>query len=120
MKPTIGHTEFGSITVEGESFDHDIVIRLDGRIKKRHKKLSKSVYGTSHVISLAEAEDIYDEGADQLIIGSGQTGALRLSKEAEKFFQSKDCQVDLSPTYQAIYTWNDASGAVIGMFHVTC
>ena len=34
MKPQIQDTEFGSITVADEEFDHDIVIRLSGKVKK--------------------------------------------------------------------------------------
>jgi hypothetical protein len=120
MKPKIGHTEFGLITVGGESFDYDILIRLDGQVKKRKKKLSKEVYGTSHIVSLAEAMDIYERGAEQLVVGSGQSGMLRCSEEALGFFKEKGCQVDVKPTPQAIQTWNAAKGAVIGMFHVTC
>jgi hypothetical protein len=56
MKPTLDGTEFGSITVDGETFDHDIVIRLSGNVKKRMNRLSKQQYGTSHTVSLAEAE----------------------------------------------------------------
>jgi hypothetical protein len=51
MKPHIDQTMFGSITVEGTPFGHDVIIRLNGQIKKRKKKLSKAVYGTSHVRS---------------------------------------------------------------------
>ena len=51
-KPTINDTGFGSITVDGESYDHDIIITLEGEVKKRKKKLSKSIYGSSHTISL--------------------------------------------------------------------
>jgi len=54
MKPRIDGSEFGSITIAGETLDHDVLIRPDGKVKKRKKKLSKEVYGTSHVISLAE------------------------------------------------------------------
>jgi hypothetical protein len=120
MKPTIGHTEFGSITVEGESFDHDIVIRLDGQVKKRKKKLSKDIYGTSHILSLPEAEAIFEPGAQHVIVGSGQSGVLRLSDEALAFFRSKHCQVQIFPTPQAIQHWNETKGARIGVFHVTC
>jgi len=120
MKPAIGHTEFGSISVAGESFDHDILIRLDGRVKKRQKKLSKDVYGTSHIVSLAEAQQIYDKGAERLIIGAGQSGMLRLSDEAAQYLQERHCLVELLPTPQACQAWNAARGAVIGMFHVTC
>ena len=55
MKPTIDGTKFGSITVAGETLEWDIMIRLSGKVKKRKKKLSKAVYGTSHTSSLDEA-----------------------------------------------------------------
>jgi hypothetical protein len=54
MNPGIDATDFGSITVEGTVFDHDVVIGPDGEVSKRKKKLSKAVYGTSHTISLQE------------------------------------------------------------------
>lgn len=120
MKPKIDATRFGSITIAGEKLRHDVVIRPDGTVKKRKKKLSKAVYGTSHTLSLAEAEDVYQAGAEHLIIGTGQTGLVTLSPEAEAFFQEKGCGVDLLPTPKAIRAWNEAQGAVIGLFHVTC
>ena len=94
MKPVINGTKFGSITVDGETYDHDIVIRLSGKVKKRKKKLSKERYGTSHTVSMEEAEHIYDDGAEQVVVGTGQHGLLKLSDEAE--------------------------GKTIAMFHVTC
>ena len=52
MKPTIDRTMYGSITIKGRRYERDVLIRLDGGVKKRKKKLSKAVYGTSHTISL--------------------------------------------------------------------
>ena len=40
MKPTINNTEFGSITIDKEVYDHDVIISLDGQVKKRKKELS--------------------------------------------------------------------------------
>jgi len=120
MKPTIQGTKFGSITVDGETHDHDIVIRLSGKVKKRKKKLSKQQYGTSHTVSLAEAEHIYDDGAEQVIIGTGQHGILKLSDEAKGFFKDHDCSVEAGPTPDAVKAWNEAEGRTIAMFHVTC
>ncbi len=62
MKPHIDGTEFGSITVDGESYEHDIVIRLSGNVKKRKKKLSKERYGTSHTVSVDQKRR-HSEGA---------------------------------------------------------
>jgi len=120
MQPKINATQFGSITVDGTPFTHDILIDLEGQIQKRKKKLSKQIYGTSHTLSLAEAEHVYQEGAQQLILGSGQYDQCRLSDEAESFFQQKNCTVKILPTPEAIKAWNEAQGQVIGLFHITC
>lgn len=120
MKPAIDETDFGYIVIDGTKIGHDVVIRLSGEVKKRKKKLSKAVYGTSHTVSLDEAKHIYEDGAERLIIGSGQTGMVSLSDEAADYFQKKQCAVDLHPTPRAIKEWSKAQGAVIGLFHVTC
>ena len=113
MKPHIDGTEFGSITVDGEMYDHDIVIRLSGNVKKRKKKLSRERYGTSHTVSMEEAEHIYDDGAEQVIVGTGQHGVLKLSEGAEGFFKDHGCSVQALPTPDAVTTWNEAEGKAI-------
>ena len=120
MKPRIDDTEFGSITIAGDRFEHDVLIRLGGEVTKRKKKLSKAVYGTSHTVSLAEAEYIHESGAERLIVGTGQNGMVALSAEAAEYFARKGIAVDLAPTPEAIGRWNKAKGSVIGLFHVTC
>lgn len=120
MKPQIDGTDFGGIVIDGERYDHDVVIRLSGDVKKRKKRLSKEVFGTSHRVSLDEAKHIYDEGALHVIIGSGQYGALDVSKEAQEYFLRKGCEVTVAPTPEAVKSWNDAKGKVVAMFHVTC
>lgn len=119
-RPRIDGTTFGSITVEGRKIKNDIILRLDGSIEKRKKKLSKSVYGTSHKISLEEARYIYEEGAELMIIGAGQYRRLMLSDEAEGYLSKKACRVRLTATGRAIIAWNIADEKVIGLFHVTC
>lgn len=58
MKPKINKTKFGTITIDGKLFDYDVIIRLDGQIKKRKKKLFKVVYDTSNTVSKDEAKHI--------------------------------------------------------------
>ena len=120
MKPNIDQTSFGSITIEGKEFEHDVLIRLDGQVEKRKKKLSKALYGTSHIVSLDEAKYVYEKGTERLILGSGQYGNVELSEEAADYFKRKHCQVKLLPTPEAIRAWNEAQGSVAGLFHVTC
>lgn len=72
MKPVIDYTEFGCISIDGQRYEHDVVIRLDGSVEKRKKNLSKEKYGTSHRVSLDEAHHLYEAGAERMIVGAGQ------------------------------------------------
>jgi len=118
--PKIDHTSFGSITVDGKVYDHDIFITPQGQVKKRKKKLSKAIYGTSHTLSLQEIKYIYQEGAEGIVIGSGQYGVAQLSGEAASFLSEKGCTVFLGSTPEAITKWNSLEGNTIGLFHITC
>ena len=120
MKPIIRKSSFGSIQIDEKKYDHDVVISLDGSIRKRKKKLSKEVFGTSHIISLAEAEDIYESGAELLIIGSGVNNLVKLSNEAAQYFEDHQLKAVLDATPRAADKWNLAEGKVIGLFHITC
>jgi hypothetical protein len=113
-------TEFGSITIDRKTYEHDVVIRLSGEVIKRKKKLSKKYYGTSHVLSKDEAKFVFEKGCEQLIIGSGQMGNVHLSPEADAYFAKKGCKVLLHPTPEAIRVFNKSPAKKIGLFHVTC
>lgn len=116
----IDGTEYGRITIDGENYPYDVVIRLSGKIRKRKKKLSKMHYGTSHIVSLDEAEFVYQKGSPLLVVGTGQDGNLRLSPEAAEFFARKGCAVLAEPTPRAIAAFNRVKGDRIALFHVTC
>jgi hypothetical protein len=111
---------FGAITIDGKTYERDVVIRLSGEVVKRKKKLSKKLYGTSHVLSEDEAKFLFEKGCDQVVIGSGQMGNVQLSPEAEAYFERKGCEVLLKPTPRAIQMYNRSRAKRIGLFHVTC
>ena len=116
----IEKTTFGTITIGGKTYEHDVVIRLSGEVVKRKKKLSKKYYGTSHTLLKDEAKFVFEKGCEQLIVGSGQIGNVHLSPEAESYFATKDCKVLLQPTPEAIQVFNRSRAKKIGLFHVTC
>lgn len=120
MKPEIGETSFGSIMINEKTYNHDIIIRRNGTVEKRKKKLSKVVYGTSHSVALDEIKYVYEEGTEGIVIGSGQYGVLDLSDKARKFLVEKHCDFKVLPTPQAIEEWNRKEGEFIGLFHITC
>ena len=115
----IERTSFGTITIDRKTYEHDVIIRLSGEVARRKKKLSKKYYGTSHVLK-DEAKFVFENGCEQLILGSGQMGNVRLSPEAETYFAKKGCTVLLQPTAEAIHAFNNSRAKKIGLFHVTC
>jgi len=116
----IERTTFGTITIDGTTYDHDVIVRLSGQIVKRKKKLSKKYYGTSHIVSKDEAKFVFEQGCEQLIVGSGQEGNVHLSPEAEAYLAKKGCEVLLQPTPEAIRLFNRSNAKKVGLFHVTC
>jgi hypothetical protein len=116
----IDSTEFGSITISGKTYDHDVVIRLSEKVVKRKKRLSKRIYGTSHTVSEDEAQFVFEKGCEVLIFGTGQYGSAALSPEAAAFLEKQGCRVIAEPTPEAIRTFNTRPQPKIGLFHVTC
>ena len=120
MKPEIEATAFGSITIGGRKIRSDVILNTKGEVKKRKKKLSKRIFGTSHIISLDEAEYVYEQGIELLIVGTGQFDSVRLSDEAVDYFKKHNCEVELAATPDAAVIWNKSKGKIMGLFHVTC
>ena len=121
MKPHIDRTVFGCITINGQEYEHDTIIRLDGSVDKRNKKLSKLIFGNSHKMSKKEAQFIFQEGAEYVVIGTGHYGELELSEEARSYFENCHCRVEAMNTKKAIVFYNEFTGdKVIAIFHVTC
>lgn len=116
----IDGTAFGEITVDGKTYNHDVVVRLSGEVVKRNKKLSKERYGTSHIVSKKEAKFVFEKGCELLVLGAGQEGRAHLSPEATAYLAEKECEVVAAPTPEAIRAFNKAHGRKVGLFHVTC
>lgn len=119
-KMSIQGAKFGSITIDGKTYEHDVIVRLSGKVEKRKKKLSKKKYGTSHILSKAEAKFVLEDGCDVVIIGAGQEGNVRLSPEASEYFEKKGCKVVVQPTPEAIQSFNQSREKKIGLMHITC
>ena len=116
----IDATSFGSITIDGATHEHDVVIRLSGKVVKRKKKLSKKRYGTSHTISEDEVRFVFERGCETMVVGTGQMGVARLSEEAGEFLKRKGCAVVARPTPEAVEAFNKLKSPKTGLFHVTC
>ena len=114
----IENTTFGTITMDGKTYEHDVVVRLSGEVVKRKKKLSKKYYGASHILSKDEGKICFRKGMRAANCGSGQIGNVRPSPEAEPFSRKRTVRLQLTP--EGIRVFNRSTAKKIGLFHVTC
>ena len=85
----INATTFGAITINGKIYDHDVIIRLSGAVEKRRKRLSKEMYGTSHIVSKAEAKFVFEDDCELLIVGAGQGWKRALVSRGKRVFRQE-------------------------------
>lgn len=118
--PQITGTRFGEITVGGQTYEHDVYVLADGRVKKRKKKLAKRAYGTSHKIGPDELAKVCEGDPQAVFLGTGQYGVAELTDDGERFLRDRDVAWRAMPTPQAIRAYNDCSAAKAALLHVTC
>jgi hypothetical protein len=87
-----------------------VIIRLDGKLAKRNKQLSKAISDTSHTISLAEAKPALPGRAARLLTRAGQSGSVALSDEAAALSHGTTARWRLLTTLGAIQAWNADAG----------
>lgn len=110
---------FGLIEVEGERFDHDVVID-HGRVTKRRKKASKPRADRYGHTPLSLLEPIPWD-CRRLVVGTGASGALPI--EPEVFDEAKRRKVKLValPTEAACARLaQEDPRSTNAILHVTC
>jgi hypothetical protein len=110
---------FGSIKIDGKTYEHDVVID-QGEIKKRKKKRSKKFRDKFGHTPLSIEEKIPWK-CRQLIIGNGFSGALPVMDAVKRKAEKRGVELIILPTPKALERLNkkstDDTNAVI---HVTC
>jgi hypothetical protein len=109
---------FGSIVVDGTTYDHDLVVD-GGRIRKRHKGPSKPLRGRYGHTPLSADEDI-PWTCRRLIIGSGADGRLPVMKEVLEEAERRGVEVEVHPTAEAIEELNASPVDTNAILHLTC
>ena len=108
---------FGSIRIDGTTYEHDVVIDR-GHIRKRNKKPSKKFRDTFGHTPLSIEEDIPWK-CQRLVIGTG-TGALPVMDEVKREADRRRIKLDILPTAGAIKTLQEATDETNAILHVTC
>lgn len=108
---------FGSICIDGVTYENDVVIDR-GKVRKRKKKPSRKFRDAFGHTPLSIEENIPWK-CRRLVIGTG-TGALPVMKEVTEEARRRKIEVVVLPTKQAIETLEQNPGKTNAILHVTC
>lgn len=113
----IEYPRFGTIVVDGASYDHDVVI-ADSAVLARDKGPSRSKAAGHTPLTAAELIPL---SKPRLIIGSGYSGRLPVLPEVEATARARGVEVTVLPTAEACVLLRSLDHrAVNAILHVTC
>ena len=109
---------FGSIEVDGTTYEHDLVIDR-GAVRKRRKGPSKPLRARFGHTPLSADEDIPWE-CRRLVIGSGASGSLPVMDEVVEEAQRRGVELMVLPTRAALEELEGADPGTNAILHLTC
>lgn len=114
---------FGSITIDGKIYNHDVEVRWSGEILKWWRK-------ESHIIDVEDIKRATDQNPEIIITGTGESGLAEVTQRAQNFIREKGIELIIERTGEAVKTFNiikeksEQEGGypreIIGLFHLTC
>ena len=120
MSPSVrisGYT-FGSVCVDGVTYEHDLIIDR-GKIRKRNKGASRQFRGAYGHTPLSAAEDS-PWRCRRLVIGTGADGALPVMDEVRQQACRREVDLVIVPTAQAVSILAKAAKDTNAILHLTC
>ena len=115
--------KFGSITINGKTYNHDVEVHWTGEVLKWWRR-------ESHIIDVEDVERAVAQNPDTIVIGTGEMGIAEVTPKCRNFIHQKDIELIIDKTEEAIKTYNiileeseEEKGKqerVIGLFHLTC
>ena len=109
---------FGSIRVDGVTYDHDLVIDR-GKIRKRKKAASRKFRGAYGHTPLSIDEDI-PWRCRRLVIGTGADGALPVLRQVREEIRRRKIDLVVVPTAEAIGVLAQTTRDTNAILHLTC
>ena len=108
---------FGSIRIDGVTYEHDVVID-GGAVRNRKKKPSKKYHAAFGHTPLSIEEQIPWK-CRRLVIGTG-AGALPVMDEVKREAKRRKIELLIVPTARAIELLQQKTSNTNAILHVTC
>lgn len=113
--------KFGKITINGETYDHDVEVRWNGEVLEWWRN-EGHVFGTDDLRRAVKQEP------EAIVLGTGANGKAEVPKETKTFLHEQDIKVIIDKTPAAVKSFETlveegnekAPEKTIGLFHLTC
>ncbi len=105
---------FGQITIDNKTYDHDLILS-EGKVIDWWRK-------EGHVVGIEDLKDL-PNSFDVLVIGSGASGMCKVPQKTIGYIKNLGVELVIEITGDAVKTYNrlsDEGKKVIGAFHLTC
>ena len=107
---------FGSITIDGQIFSEDVIIRTTGITSWWRKE--------GHLLQTADVTPIITENTDILVVGTGYSGGMRIAPNVEKLCADRKIELLANRTTNACQIFNrlaqQSEIVIIAALHLTC
>jgi len=110
----ISHYEFGSITIDGKRYDHDVII-FKGEVRSWWRK-------AGHDVAVADIESLVKEGVRTIVFGTGASGVMKVDRETESYLKHHGISIFMMKTGDAVGKFNQISADpnTAAALHLTC
>jgi hypothetical protein len=107
---------FGSIVVDGVTYERDLIIAPDGVHSGWWRE-------EGHRLSIPDLDEVFKAAPEVLVVGTGKMGLMRVPAETSREIERRGIELHVSPTGKAwgLYNRLQSSGRrVVAAFHLTC
>lgn len=109
---------FGQIKINGKTYTSDLIIYPDRIDSNWWRKQGHSLYPE-------DVEDVVKAKPDVLVVGTGNSGSMRVPASTQEWISSRGIKLIAEPTKKACSIYNRLSESkepkkVIAALHLTC
>ena len=115
MPPHIDSYSFGKITIDGEAYSRDVIVRPDGVTPDWWRR-------DGHNLVPEDLADALEQTPEVLVVGCGAHGVLKVPDRTREWLASKGIELVELTTPEACDRYNEFAPAkkVVAGLHLTC
>ena len=104
--PRVAFSKSGEVTVGKNTYDRDICIRVNGKVRRRKKTVPPARDKADLAVTADDVQKACKGGPEVLFIGTGQSGKTKIGKDAKEYLRRRAIECRALSTPDAIEAYN--------------